>query len=89
MNNENIITNRSNGELASVVGREAVEAFRLRVIIRALEFREKTGFEVCRIPSLRAAKRVTGLKTNNRPKHIAALTELLHAAIARCEVVTV
>lgn len=82
----NIITNR-NGSLSSCVGTVAVDAFRLRVIIQALEFKEKTGFEICRIPSLQAAKRTTGLKTNDRQKHIAKLREMMDEAVSKCQVV--
>jgi hypothetical protein len=83
---ENVITNE-NGQLRSCVGPVAVDAFRLRMIISALEFEAKTGMKMCRFSSIAAAKSTTGLKTNNKAKQIEALRVLLNNAVDECLVV--
>jgi hypothetical protein len=87
MAERSIITNRANGELASCSGPHAVNAFRLRTMIIALRFREKTGFDLSRVKVLPVAKAETGLKTNKIPVLIAAIEAKLAAEIDQCEIV--
>ena len=86
MSNENVITNER-GQLRSAVGPDAVKAFGLRTLIQALDFEQRTGMKASRVSSIATAKRVTGLKTNNRAKQIEALTKLFNEQIAKCEIV--
>jgi hypothetical protein len=68
----------------SFVGCEAVNVFKLATLISALEFEHKTGMKMSRhISALAAAKRITGLKTNDRTKHIARVKILLENAQAQ------
>ena len=85
---DNTITNRANGELASVTGR-GVNAFRLRAIIIGLEFKAKTGMEVDRRFSiLKVAKQTTGLRTNKIPVLVAELKRLHDIEVDACTITT-
>ena len=65
-------------------GPHAVEAFRLNTFIRGLELEGATGMRLTRGPSMLArAKAVTGLRTNDRAKHIAKLREMMADALRR------
>ncbi len=88
MSNDSVITNRS-GHLSSCTGPHAVNAFRLRTLIVALRFRQKTGMDIDRrVKVLSYAKRETGLRTNNIDTLIAAVEVKLADAVAQCDVVT-
>lgn len=64
---ENIIKN-NNGHLSSVSGDKAMEAFRLRLILISLRFRQDTGYDMDRrFKSIKIAQQATGLKTRNIP----------------------
>ncbi len=78
------ITNE-NGQLRSVTGEHGMEAFTLRTLIVMLKS-EQRGLRF-RVSALKAAKRVTGLKTNDRAAQIAAIQPKLDAALAKCEIV--
>ena len=83
----NTITNRD-GQLASVDGPVAVDAFRFRCLISALQLEIRCpGLKAVRGGALKAAKRITGLKTNDRAKHIAEAERLMAEAVAQCAVV--
>lgn len=85
----NVITNRD-GQLVSVVGKIAVDAFRLRLLATGLKFELKCPkMKFSRISALATAKRITGLKTNDRAKHLAEVERMLADQVAKCEVVTV
>lgn len=77
------------GGSVSFVGYEAVDVFRLATLISALGFELKTGMKMSRhMSALAAAKRITGLKTNDRAKHIERAKILLENAQARVVHVT-
>ena len=81
------ITNE-NGHLRSATGK-GVLAFRLKCMIVALEFRQKTGMEIDRrFNTLKLAKAETGLKTRDIPTLIEALRVKMNAIISECDVVT-
>lgn len=88
INPTNVIEN-SKGQLQSVRGPEAVQAFRLRTILVGLRFEAKTHMRMTRGRSCKAlAKEETGLKTNDVAKLIEALEAKLDAQIGKCLVVT-
>lgn len=88
LKNPNTITNE-NGQWQSLVGRKAVNAFALRTLIQGLDFEGKTGMRMTRgLSCLTRAKQVTGLRTSNREKLKARLTEMLNQQISECAVVT-
>ncbi len=88
-NMNNTITNRD-GQLSSCDGPVAVDAFRLRCLVSALQLEIKCpGIKAFRGGALKAAKRITGLKTNDRAKHVAEAERMMAAAVAQCEVVDV
>lgn len=73
----------------SFVGTQAVETFRLITLINALGFELKSGMRMSRGRSaLQAAKAITGLKTNDRAKHIERAKIMLENAKAQCLIVT-
>jgi hypothetical protein len=75
-----------NGQLRSVSGPYAVEAFRLKAIILGLAFKRKTGLEITRgVRIMKLAKETTGLKTNDYDKLDAALKMMFNACLDRCE----
>lgn len=71
-----------NGEARSFTGRDAVEVYRLATLISGLRLELKCpGLKLSRHGSaLQFAKQITGLKTNNRAKHIARAELMLEAA---------
>lgn len=80
------ITN-SKGQLESCVGKDAVEAFRLRTIIVGVRAESK-GMRLTRgISCTKLAKELTGLKTNNREILMERLQAMLNEQISRCLVV--
>ncbi len=84
MSNDTII-NRG-GKLSTVTGRGVI-ALRLKAIILALEFKQKTGFEIDRrFPALKTAKQTTGLKTNKIDAQIEELKRLFNIEVEACEV---
>lgn len=65
----------------SFVGETAVDVFRLTVLISSLRLELKTGMKMSRgMSALKAAKRITGLKTNDRAKQIARAELMLENA---------
>lgn len=81
------ITNK-NGQLESVVGPVAVDAFRLRVMISAVRL-EKSGMRASRgINATKLAQQTTGLKTKDRDALIKRLEEMLQQRVSECLVVT-
>lgn len=71
------IAYRANGEAQSFVGRDAVEVFRLATLISGLKLESK-GMRVSRhVNCLKVAKQTTGLRTNDRQKHIDRLQVML------------
>lgn len=84
-----VITNEG-GELRSLTGPKAVEAYRYKVLISGLRLEKKCpGMRVTRGPScLSRAKAETGLRTNNIEKHIERLEIMMQQAIGACIVVT-
>lgn len=83
----NVITNRD-GLLSSVTGPKGMDAYRLRVLASGLKLEMKCpGLKMSRIGALAAAKRVTGLKSNSRAKHLEAVEAMLAAAVSECQVV--
>lgn len=83
---DNVITNR-NGQLSTCDGPAAVNAFRLRTMIQALRFKQRTGMEISRIKILPVAKRETGLKTNKIDVLVAAIEVKLQASIDQCVII--
>jgi hypothetical protein len=82
-----VITNSDN-QVVSFDGADAVEAFRLKILISGLKFEiacPKVKF--MRGGVLKPAKAITGLKTNDKAKHLAKAEEMLAAAVAKCEIV--
>lgn len=77
MNNATI-TNHGNGGV-SFVGPEAVEVFRLVILKNALKLEIKCpGIQMSRgMSALRAAKGVTGLKSNKREVHLAKVEQMI------------
>ena len=71
-----------NGEVRSMVGRDAVEVFRLATLISGLRLELKCpGMKMSRhMSALKAAKTITGLKTNDRAKHLARAELMLEQA---------
>lgn len=65
----------------TVITGEAIRWFQLRSLIGRLEL-EMKGIRF-RVSSLTVAKRTTGLRTNDRNKHIAKLREMAQAAMAK------
>lgn len=87
--NPNVITNE-NGQFRSAVGTEAIEAYRLRVLISGLKLEHRTGgkMRVSRnVNCLAIAKKTTGLKTNDRLKHIERLEAMLNAQLDKTLIV--
>lgn len=83
----NTITNRD-GQLVSCDGPVAVDAFRLRCLVSALTLEIKCpGMKAFRGGALKAAKRITGLKSNDRAKHVEAAERMLAEQVAKCTVV--
>jgi hypothetical protein len=81
-----VITNRD-GQFSSAEGPGAVRAFGLRVLASGLKLEMKCpGLKMSKVSALKQAKAVTGLKTNDRAKHLAKVEEMLQAAVAGCEV---
>lgn len=72
----------SNGNATSFVGRDAVEVFRLAALISALSLEIKCpGMQMSsRMSALKAAKGITGLKTNKRELHLARAKIMLEQA---------
>lgn len=86
--NQNVISN-SNGQLQSVTGEKAVDAFALRALIVALKFELNCpGMKMSRISALKVAKQRTGLKTNNRALQIQRLKLMMEQTVSECAVVT-
>lgn len=88
MAEQNTITNKD-GQFVSAVGPAAVEAFRLRTLIVGLqaEARMPKGMKLSRVPLKKVAKQITGLKTNDVEKLVAALEVTLATVLSTCEVV--
>jgi len=65
-----------------MVGRKAVEVFRLAALVSGLQLEIKCpGMKMSRhMSALAAAKTVTGLRTNNRLKHLARAEIMLEQA---------
>jgi len=81
-----IITN-DNGQLRSVEGPQAIEAYRIKVLISGLKL-EKTGMRVSRgVNCLKLAKAMTGLKTNDRDVQIERLKLIFNNALANVLIV--
>lgn len=81
-----VITYRPDGSAASFVGREAVNVFalvQLKVGL-ALELRCPGMRLSSRFSTLKVAKQTTGLRTNNRQRHIDRLEEMIKEAKAKC-----
>lgn len=87
LENLNVITNEG-GQLRSAVGPKAVNAFRLRTIISGLKFEAKTGMKMSRVSTVKVAKEVTGLKTNNKTKLIERLEKMLEQTLSEVAIVT-
>lgn len=83
---DNVITNRA-GQLVSCVGPAATRAFRLRTMIVALRFREKTGMDLPGVKVLKVAKAETGLRTHKIPVLIAAIEAKLADLLDQCAIV--
>lgn len=82
----NVIKNRE-GKLEYVQGPQAVEAFRLRMLITGLRL-ESSGLKVSRgINCRKLAKELTGLKTNDRAVLAARLQLMLNNTVSQCLVV--
>jgi hypothetical protein len=82
-----VITNKD-GQLQSVSGDKAVDAFRIRVIISGLKLESK-GMRMSRgLSALKTAKSLTGLKTRDYAKQIERLELLLAQRVSECTVVT-
>ena len=87
-NERSVITNGPGG-LRSCDGPDAVEAFRLRALITMLDFRAKTGADLDRrVPAIKVARQITGLKTRDLASLRHAVDLLLRDTIARCEIRT-
>lgn len=65
-------------------GEPATRVFQMRTIIGALELEQK-GIKF-RFSALKKAKQLTGLKTNDRNKHIAALREKVEEMLKEVEI---
>ena len=76
------ITTRENGEVSSMVGRDAVEVARLAVILSGLRLEIRCpGMKLTRhMSALAAAKQATGLRTNKREVQLARIELMLKAA---------
>ena len=68
------------GEVTLVEGRDSMEVIRLATHVAALNFNIKTGYAITRGWSLKLVKQTTGLKTNDKLKHLARLEEMLAEA---------
>ena len=84
----NAVIINEGGEVRSMVGTDAVSAFRLRMIRDGLKF-EANGMRLTRgVSCLKLAKQMTGLRTNNRDLLWARMNELLNAQLDKCVVIT-
>lgn len=85
----NVITN-ANGQVQSLVGEKAVDAFRLRMLISGLRFEQKCpGMKMTRgVNCKKLARELTGLKTNDVEKLGARLQLMLDQRVSECLVVT-
>jgi hypothetical protein len=72
------------GRPVSFVGEDATEFFRLAVLISALQFNIKTGMSIARNYRFATIKQATGLKTNDKEKHLARLREMIVEQRAKC-----
>jgi hypothetical protein len=79
------ITYDANGDARSFVGEDAVNVFRLAVLISALRFNIKTGMKITANYRLSTIKQVTGLKTNDKNAQLARLEEMLAEAKSKVE----
>ncbi len=69
----------------SCVGPDAVEVFRLAALVGALKLEIK-GMKMSRhMSALAVAKSITGLKTNDRAKHLARVEQMLQEAHAKVD----
>jgi hypothetical protein len=81
------ITNKD-GKLQSVVGRDAVEAFRYKVMISGLKLKQKTGMEPTRgVRILKLAQQTTGLKTRDYDKLIERLQIMMNEQVSKCLII--
>ncbi len=77
------------GHATSFDGRGAVEVYRLATLISALKLEIACpGMKAVRGGALKVAKQITGLRTNDRAKHIAAVEKMLAEAKAAVQYVT-
>ncbi len=84
----NVITNEG-GQFRSADGPQAVRAFGLRVLASGLRFEIKCpGMKISRVSALAQSKQITGLRTNDRKKHLAEVERMLGETVAQCEIVT-
>jgi len=82
----NVVTN-DKGQLRSVEGPQAIEAYRIKVLISGLKL-EMSGMRVSRgVNCLKLAKQLTGLKTNDRERQIYRLQHIFNNALSKVLIV--
>jgi len=72
----------------SFIGPDAVEVYRLRTLIAGLKLEMKGIRITSRVSCLKIAKSLTGLKTNDRAKHIERLSIMFDNAVAQVLIIT-
>lgn len=83
----NLIINNGK-EVSSIQGPEAMDAFRIRMLISGIKFEKDTGMRMSRgVNCKKLAKQMTGLKTNDIAKLTERLELMLEQRLSQCVIV--